>query len=180
MKIKFCGANQHVTGSNYFLETNQKEQFLVDCGLFQGARVQEDFNFRPFLYHPSQIKNMVLTHAHLDHCGRIPKLFGEGFNGTIYATEPTHDLARIVLEDAVGLMREESERENRESLYTVSDVQKSFQRWNYLNYHQEAQIGQGITVKLFDDGHILGSSSIQIVADGKTVTFSGDIGNPPV
>lgn len=180
MKIKFCGANQHVTGSNYFLETDNQEQFLVDCGLFQGAHVQEDFNYKPFIYDPTKIKNFVLTHAHLDHCGRIPKLFGEGFAGEIFATEPTHDLTKIVLEDAVGLMKEESEREDREPLYEPADVQKAFQKWNYLNYNQETEIGQGITIKLHDDGHILGSASVQISTGGKIITFSGDIGNPPV
>ena len=180
MKIKFCGATQHVTGSNYWLETDKQEQFLIDCGLFQGARIQEDFNFKPLLYDPSKIKNLILTHAHLDHCGRIPKLFAEGFNGSIYATEPTHDLTRIVLEDAVGLMQEESERDNDEPLYIANDVQRSFQRWNYLNYHQEEKIGQGITIKLYDDGHILGSASVQVKTENKIIVFSGDIGNPPV
>lgn len=180
MKIKFCGATQHVTGSNYWLETDQKQRFLIDCGLFQGARIQEDFNLKPLLYNPIEVDKLVLTHAHLDHCGRIPKLFAEGFKGTIYATEPTHDLTKIVLEDAVGLMQEESERENQEPLYTVSDVQKAFQRWKYVNYHNDEEIGQGIILKLYDDGHILGSASVQIKTEDKIITFSGDVGNPPV
>ena len=180
MQIKFLGATRHVTGSNYLITLDNGDQYLVDCGMFQGSHVLEDMNAQPFSYDPADIKTLLITHAHLDHTGRIPKLIKEGFTGEIVATHATRDLTQIVLEDTVRLMDEEAERENTVPLYDASDVAGIFNLdWHFVEYDREVTIGTGVTARYWDAGHILGSASIQIRADGQTVTFSGDIGNPP-
>lgn len=180
MNIKFLGAARHVTGSNYLITLDNGDQYLIDCGMFQGSHLLEDMNKNPFNYNPAEIKALLITHAHLDHTGRIPKLIKEGFNGSIYTQAATRELTRLVLEDTVNLMKEEAERENVLALYDRNDVDMVFQlNWQDVDYFKEITVGPGIVARFWDAGHILGSASIQIMADNQVVTFSGDIGNPP-
>lgn len=179
MKITFAGANREVTGSCYFLETAHAN-ILVDCGMFQGGKYAEDKNAMPFPFDPTRIDTMVLTHAHFDHTGRIPKLYKEGFRGKIWCTDPTAELSMITLSDAAHLMEDEADRHNHKPLYTKEDVQPLEELWGSLPYHQEREIAPGVTAYLTDAGHILGSASVRIRADGQTVAFSGDLGNTPV
>src|SRR5438309_1832404 len=111
MRISFYGACREVTGSNILVET-RNSKILLDCGFFQGSKVAEERNWEPFAFKPFAIGAVVICHAHLDHTGRLPKLVKEGFSGPIYATEPTKELTRLVLEDNEKLMREEAQKRN--------------------------------------------------------------------
>lgn len=173
MKIHFLGAIREVTGSNYLIETNN-QRIVVDCGYFQGSRENRDKNFAGFAFDPKTIDAVILTHAHLDHCGRLPKLIKEGFAGKIYATAPSKDLAEIVLEDTLGLMEED------EKLFSEADVVKTQQQIEPVEYHQRKEILQNVSMVFFDAGHILGSVFVLLEIEGKRVIFSGDVGNPPV
>jgi metallo-beta-lactamase family protein len=179
MHITFCGANQEVTGSCYLIETSNA-RIVLDCGMFQGERTSELKNHEPFPFDPSTIQAMVLTHAHFDHTGRIPKLYKEGFRGKIFCTSPTADLSMITLRDAAHLMADEAKRHDTEPLYTLDDVEPLEGLFTAIEYHQEISVAPGVTAYFADAGHILGSASIKIVADGTSVCFSGDLGNAPV
>lgn len=180
MKITFLGAAQEVTGSHYLIELDSGFKFVVDCGMFQGYKFAEDKNYDDFIYQPNRVDAVLMTHAHLDHTGRLPKLVKDGFTGKIYSIEATRELTKIVLEDTAELMAEEALRDNHPPLYSLSDVGHIFTNWQTINYHQPFTIHEGVEVTYIDAGHILGSASVQIVAEGKTLNFSGDVGNPPV
>jgi metallo-beta-lactamase family protein len=181
MKLTFLGANHEVTGSNYLLELSDGYKIMVDCGMFQGYKFAEDKNYENFRFNPSEIDAVLVTHAHLDHTGRLPKLVAGGYHKDIYSTEATRDLTRIVLEDTANLMAEEAQRfDDFKLLYSLDDVNQTFVNWKTIDYHQKFELKPGVSVYYRDAGHILGSASIQIIAEGKTITFSGDIGNPPV
>lgn len=172
MKISFHGGAREVTGACYLVETG-KTKFLVDCGLFQGCDECADLNFEEFKFDPREIDFVVITHAHIDHIGRLPKLVKSGFSGKIYSTAPTFDIAKLLLEDALSLSR----REHKE-LYSEKDLEKTFEMWHSLSYGQESENGS-VKFKLKDSGHILGSSMIDIYAEGKRILFTGDLGNTP-
>lgn len=179
MELLFCGANQEVTGSCYHLRTPHAN-VVVDCGSFQGGKYAEDKNWLEFPFDPASVDTVILTHAHFDHTGRLPKLFKEGFRGSIWCTEPTAKLAMIGLEDSVQLMSEEAERHGHAPLYTPSEVSPLAGLFRPVAYHQEVQIAPGVLMTLVDAGHILGSASIRLESEGRTVAFSGDLGNSPV
>jgi metallo-beta-lactamase family protein len=178
MKITFCGATGMVTGSCYLVET-ETTSILVDCGLFQGGRISEDNNREPFPFEPKSIDAVLITHGHLDHCGRIPKLAKDGFSGRIIATGPTTAFAKLILEDSVNILAREARYDKREPIFTADDFERVLPLFEETTYHRKITIGD-ITAEFFDAGHILGSSMIQLTADGKTIVFSGDLGNPPV
>ena len=178
MQLTFCGANREVTGSCYHIRTNQA-QVVIDCGMFQGGKYAEDKNQQPFPFDPREIDAVVLTHAHFDHTGRLPKLYHNGFRGKIYCTTPTADLSMITLRDSVHLLEDEAERHQHEPLFTEADVEPLGQLFKTIGYHQEVQVAPGVRVYLVDVGHILGSASIRLNAEGQTVVFSGDLGNAP-
>lgn len=180
MKISFFGAASEVTGSNYLLELANGYKIMVDCGLFQGSHEAQKRNGEDFKYPAEQVDVLLLTHAHLDHTGRLPKLVKEGFKGKVYTTLASSQLTQIVLDDALGLMQEHSERENIEPLYSQADFNALQGRFINVEYHQAIDVGGGAKATFYDAGHILGSAFIKVVADGKTITFSGDLGNPPV
>ncbi len=172
MRLSFYGGAQEVTGACYLLET-PKFKVMVDCGLFQGCDECADLNFDKFRFDPREINFVLVTHAHLDHVGRLPKLVREGFSGKIYSTAPTRELARLLLDDALGLAK----RENKE-LYSQADLEKTFNLWEDVPYHKVVRI-DGIDVKFNEAGHILGSSLIEFWVEEKHVLFTGDLGNTP-
>lgn len=179
MKITFSGANREVTGSCYHIAT-QHAHVVIDCGMFQGGKYAEDKNHQPFPFDPKTVDALVLTHAHFDHTGRIPKLYHDGFRGKIYCTAPTAELSMITLHDSVHLMEDEAERHHTNPLFTAEDVDPLQNMFVHINYHEETQVAPGVSVFMTDAGHILGSASIKVVADGQQVVFSGDLGNNPV
>jgi metallo-beta-lactamase family protein len=180
MTIDFWGGAKMVTGANYLL-TAGEEKFLVDCGLYQSSYYCERKNFEPFSYDPREIKAVLVTHAHIDHTGRLPKLYKDGFRGVVYSTPPTKDFARELLLDSEGILRREAEREKVPPLYGQEEVEGLLKLWQTVDYHQTLKLG-GLRVTLVNAGHVLGSSSIIFEAEGKTIVFSGDLGNrqPPL
>lgn len=197
IRLKFLGAAQNVTGSRYSIDVNGTN-ILIDCGLFQ-EREFRSRNWDRFAVPPRTIDAVLLTHAHLDHCGLIPKLVGEGFSGRIYATAATCDIAEIMLLDAAKLQEEDAEfkrrrheREGRRGpypevpLYTVEDAEASLSLLSPLRYEQPVELGDGVSATFYDAGHVLGASMIKISLDKRgqerTILFSGDVGrrNKPI
>lgn len=190
MKITFLGATKIVTGSNFLVEAAGKK-FLVDCGLYQGKAELEEQNYREFDYNPVEIDFMLLTHAHIDHSGRIPKLYNDGFKGPIYAHKATCDLCQIMLPDSGHIQEMEAEWKNKKRirkgqqtrgpLYTAEDALKCMEIFVPVKYDEIIQVSENIYVRFNDAGHMLGSSTIEIWAkeDGKETkaVFSGDLGN---
>ena len=168
-----------MTGSNFLVE-GSKGRLLVDCGIEQGADVAVEEIYGSFPYDVKTIDALVVTHAHLDHVGRIPKLVKDGFHGKIVMTPPTRDLAALILLDSVGILRQEAERLGRDPLYSDEDVETAFSLVEMLEYHTEKEVAPGLSVYLRNTGHILGSASVRITdADGTTLALTGDIGNSP-
>ena len=190
MKITFLGATKIVTGSNFLVEAAGKK-FLVDCGLYQGKAELEEQNYREFDYNPAEIDFMLLTHAHIDHSGRITKLYNDGFKGPIYAHKATCDLCQIMLPDSGHIQEMEAEWKNKKRirkgqptrgpLYTAEDALKCMEIFVPVKYDEIIQVSENIYVRFNDAGHMLGSSTIEIWAkeDGKETkaVFSGDLGN---
>lgn len=191
IKLTLLGAAQNVTGSCYLLECHG-ERYLIDCGLYQ-ERDLRDRNWDRFPVPPESIDGVLLTHAHLDHCGRLPKVVKEGFRGNIYCTAATADIARIILLDSAKIQEEDVKnkrlrhvRQGRkpkhpeEPLYKISDVHKTLSLFKNVTYEQPVQISDRVKAVFYDAGHILGSSSIKVMvkeAGGeRSVLFSGDVG----
>lgn len=175
MNISFLGAAREVTGSCYFVET-KKSRLLIDCGMFQGSAYAEARNFEPFPFDPKTIDAVILTHAHEDHIGRLPKLYKEGFRGAVYATPPTLDLAAVILKDAEHIMREEFERLYRPPLFDQKDVDDVMKLARPIFYDERLTIND-VAFSLHQAGHIFGSAFIEVVCEEKTLIFSGDLGN---
>ncbi len=190
MKITFLGATRTVTGSNFLVEGAGKK-FLVDCGMWQGKAEQEMENSQEFEYNPSEIDFMLLTHAHIDHSGRIPKLYNEGFRNKVYAHKATCDLCALMLPDSGHIQETEVEWKNKkrkrkgeepiEPIYTAEDAVRCLEIFEPVQYDQIIEITPEIHVRFNDAGHMLGSSIIEVwVKEGEKVTktvFTGDIGN---
>jgi len=178
IKLSFFGAAQEVTGSNYLLETGDSK-ILVDCGFFQGSKINEEKNEEPFPYNLSEIDALVVTHAHLDHIGRIPKLAKQGFRGKIFSTPPTRTFSHLMLLDSLGVLGKEAKRSGeKELIYNKSDVEKARSQWEIIDYRQEFSI-KDLKITFKDAGHILGSAIVEIKIKGKKIVFSGDLGNSP-
>ncbi|MCX6779377.1 MAG: MBL fold metallo-hydrolase [Candidatus Magasanikbacteria bacterium] len=176
MKLTFHGAAGEVTGSCYLLETNNKK-YLIDCGMFQGGEFSEDRNWNAFGFDPQTIEAVILTHAHLDHTGRLPKLVKEGFTGTIYANPATRDLARLVMLDAVEIMLYNQKKNGIPLLYEEADVEDTMKLFKSVDYVQKTRLDEDVHFTFKDAGHILGSCFIRLELEGKIIVFSGDIGN---
>lgn len=183
MQISFYGACDGVTGSCHYVDTG-KTRFLVDCGMFQGTKFSEERNYQGFNFSPKAVDFVILTHAHLDHCGRLPKLCNDGFQGTIYSTPPTKDFTHIILEDSANLILQESIEDGHDPLYKKRDVLKTMSRFKTITYHKKTKLSEDVTIEFYDAGHILGSAFvvIEVKEEGKVkrLVFSGDLGNPPV
>ena len=190
MKITFLGAAKTVTGSCYLVETG-REKFLIDCGMFQGRSKESLLNEEPFPFNPAEIDFILLTHAHIDHSGRIPKIFNSGFRGRVIATKATVELCSLMLPDSGHIQEFETEWINRKRLragkapvkplYTYQDAVDSLVLFKSVKYGEEIQVNSNIRARFNDAGHILGSSIIElwITEDGKEskLVFSGDLGN---
>lgn len=176
--LGFYGGVGSVTGANFLLDTGGVA-ILVDCGLVQGDRFVQESNALPFVYNPADIDYLLVTHAHADHIGRIPKLIKDGFNGVIYSTLPTHDLASIMLRDALKVMQYEKEKYGTEVLYDASDIDKALSLWKGVSYDEQITLKDGVVAHYTDAGHILGSGMVHLVRSGKKIVFTGDIGNVP-
>ena len=191
MKIRFLGAAENVTGSRFLVESD-KSRTLIDCGLYQ-EREFRSRNWEDFPMNPSEIDNVLLTHAHLDHCGYLPKLVREGFKGKIFCTPPTAGIVEISLMDSAKIQEEDAKFKKRRHkragrkgthpeipLYTIEDARNVFSHFEEVSYQQEIQISPGIKATLYDAGHILGSAMVELKIDEngkeKTLIFSGDIG----
>ncbi len=180
-KITFAGGAQSPTGSNFLIEMGNKK-ILIDCGLYQGEKYTLDANKEPFVYEPQSIDALFVTHAHLDHVGKIPRLVKEGFVGEIYSTAPTRDIAELVMLDSMGVLGKEAARENTTPLYEERDVLAAMRLWKDVNYHQKITLNAGdgdIVIEYYDSGHILGSGIVVILYKGKKIAFTGDLGNTP-
>lgn len=175
MKLKFYGAAGEVTGSNHILE-GDGVSIMIDCGFFQGVKVCDDKNNNPFPYNPATIDALFVTHAHLDHIGRIPKLMNEGFKGKIYSTPPTREIAKLMLEDTLRVIAREAKADGHEPLYHEDAVQKAFDHWEAIPYDKDIEFKNGLNVRFRDAGHILGSAMIEMIRNGKKLIFSGDLG----
>ncbi|PIZ92971.1 MAG: MBL fold metallo-hydrolase [Candidatus Magasanikbacteria bacterium CG_4_9_14_0_2_um_filter_41_10] len=178
MKVTFFGAAHEVTGSCHLIETNS-EKILFDCGMFQGGQFNEEKNHEDFGFDPASLDAVVVSHAHLDHTGRIPKLVRDGYRGPIYGTDGTLELAALIWKDAYHIMKYNNKKTGEPVLYTEEDVQKAMSQCHAQSYRKSFTIGSA-TVVLKDAGHIFGSSFIELTADGKTIGFSGDMGNENV
>lgn len=179
MKISFHGACREVTGSCILIETGSTK-FLVDCGMFQGKSHYK--NIEDFSFNSEEIDFVLLTHAHLDHCGRLPKLFMEGFRGRIYSTAPTRDLTEIILLDALNVSRIEK-KPFVHPLCQEGDIRHLMNFFTSIDYGKKRRINDDIEIRLKDAGHILGSSIFEVWIKENEITkklvFSGDLGNMP-
>ncbi len=178
--LSFYGGVGAVTGANFLLESGGKKM-LVDCGLEQGGKFCEDVNRKPFSYDPASVDALFVTHAHIDHIGRIPLLVQKGFHGVIYSTAATLELSRIMLIDSMKVLARESKHEGLPPLYEKGDVERAFSLWKIIPYKEKTTVLNTFEVLFKDAGHILGSAIIEFtsVETGKSIAFTGDLGNSP-
>jgi len=177
VKVTFCGGTGSVTGANFFLEIEDKK-ILVDCGLTQGVKLADDINWDSFLYDPKKIDILFITHAHVDHLGRVPKLIHEGFHGKIYSTEPTRALAGPMLEDTASILSKNTDLD-LDKIYSEENIKSVLNMWQGFSYHEKIKITENLEVFFMNAGHILGSAMILFIYNGKKILFTGDLGNSP-
>jgi len=177
-KITFLSGVGTATGANFMVEKDGKK-FLVDCGLIQGSETAFRDNHEPFSFNPDEVDVLLVTHAHMDHIGRIPKLIREGFKGVIYSTPQTRDISSVMFDDAVGLIARESKETGKLPLYEANDVAKALSLWRVHEYHERFEFIPGLFAEFYDSGHILGSAMIKVSSIDKNFLFTGDLGNSP-
>ena len=189
MHIEFYGATSGITGSCHILRT-EEHLILLDCGLIQGRREVEALNREPFPFSPDEISAVVLSHAHIDHSGRLPLLIKQGYTGPIYTQNATADLCDIMLQDSAYLQERDAQYENKwrrrkkkeeiEPLYTVNDAQTALKQFVGLRYQEKEEILPGVSIRFQDAGHIMGSSNVEVWLNEKgiekKIVFSGDLG----
>jgi metallo-beta-lactamase family protein len=190
MKIAFHGAARTVTGSKHLLTLNNGKKYLLDCGMFQGMGAQTDVLNRNWGFTPAQVDTLILSHAHIDHCGLIPKLVKDGFSGKVFCTPATKALTAILLEDSAGIQEDEAKYANKrrtadglpyiQPLYTEEDARRAMDHFISIEYDTWHAVDENVQVLWTDAGHIIGSAavSLKIKEDGKEthLTFSGDVG----
>ncbi len=183
-KLSFCSGAETVTGADFLLEGPLDAsgrpllRILIDCGLVQGEKLAVGANWEPFAYDPKEIDYLFITHAHIDHIGRIPKLVHDGFKGKIYATPPTCALALPMLEDTGGILSHDVE-EHLDQIYTPEIIKKSTTGWIGVEYEKPFDLVPGVTVTMHNSGHILGSAFIEFKIGETKIVFTGDLGNSP-
>lgn len=175
LSLTSYGAAGEVTGSCHLLQYGA-QQIMIDCGLFQGSHENYQKNFLDFPFDPKKINALILTHAHLDHCGRLPLLYKKGFRGPIYSTGATRDLTQIVLDDNLIIMQEKSIKYKQPLLYGSLETKKVMELFQPLKYYQKKELGKKVNFSLHNAGHILGSSFVEIKIEDQTIVFSGDLG----
>lgn len=190
MKIAFHGAARTVTGSKHLLTLSNGKKYLLDCGMYQGLGKETDALNRDFGFDPKTIDYLILSHAHIDHCGLIPKLIKDGYDGKIFATPATKDLANILMEDSAGIQENDLKFVNKtraaqgkpylSPLYTMSDAKRATEHWEVVDYGNWTAVDENVELMYLDAGHIIGSATVhlRIKEDGKIthLTFSGDVG----
>lgn len=191
-KVHFYGGAGSVTGSNFMLETYTdgpstslgtiKNKFLIDCGLFQGEHALQKNNWDHWSFDPATITALIVTHAHIDHIGRIPKLVRDGYRGPIISTKATRALAEPMLLDALELNERDAKRHKLPALYAKEDIAQALSRWEGIEYHEQKTFddpthgGASTTVEFFNSGHILGSALAKFTRGDRSIVFSGDLG----
>lgn len=184
LKVKFLGAAGSVTGSKFYLE-NEQIRLMIDCGMFQGLKELRLLNWQDLDIDVPKIDLVILTHAHLDHTGYLPKLVKQGFQGKIYGTSPSLAISSIILNDTAKIQEEDAEQANKEEyskhhpakpLYTIEDVEECQKLFESVNMDDWIEIGPDVKFRYFRAGHILGACSIELNISGKTLVFSGDLG----
>jgi metallo-beta-lactamase family protein len=190
MKIAFHGAARTVTGSKHLITLSNGKKYLLDCGLYQGMGKETDELNRDFGFNPSEIDHLILSHAHIDHCGLIPKLIKEGYQGKVYATPATKDLAAILLADSAGIQESDLKFVNKtraaqgktylSPLYVMEDTARAMEHFVTIDYGNWFTIDENVQCMYLDAGHIIGSATVhlKIIENGKEthLTFSGDLG----
>lgn len=176
MKLTFCGAAGEVTGSCTLVET-PSTRVLIDCGLFQGNGNSYERNLASFPFDPSTVDALIVTHAHIDHIGRLPKLVKEGFKGRVFATNPTRLLAKLMWRDAAQVMKDEARRYKRPAVYASKDIGPCFELMHGVRYDTTVKVGSELSFRFREAGHIFGSAFAEIDAYGTRLVSSGDLGN---
>lgn len=174
-KLQFFGGAGRVTGANFLLDGGNAK-LLVDCGLFQGCHSCEGDNWEPFLFAPVSVQVLIVTHAHIDHIGRIPKLVRDGFRGRIISTEATKALAYPLLMDNMELLGHAAVRERKPPLYEEKDIEAALRLWEVFPYRKSEELPGGFMLELLCSSHILGSAMARLSRGGKTIVFTGDLG----
>ncbi len=177
-RLSFFGAVDAVTGSNFMYEAADK-RILIDCGLYQGDKFADDRNREEFPFDPTTIDVLLVTHAHIDHIGRIPKLVHKGFRGKIVSTPPTHDLAEIMLMDTVRILAHEATADGRAPIYDEVDVRETMKLWSTEEYYSPFTLADSLVCEFKDAGHILGSAMCFLNHRGVLTVLTGDLGNSP-
>ena len=180
-KITFYGGAGTVTGANFLLDTRPAQaggKILIDCGILQREQVCDTANSAPFAYDAKTVDALLVTHAHQDHIGRIPRLVRDGFRGAIHSTGATYDLAALMFADALNVMKQDAERRGCEILYEKKDIEQALALWSAHEYH-EPFVLDDVSVEFLDAGHILGSAIVKLTRNSRTLLFTGDLGNSP-
>lgn len=181
MKVSFYGGAQEVTGTCFLFETEsagRRTKVVVDCGLFQCPHFCDARNHEKFPFDPASIDALCVTHAHIDHTGRIPKLVKDGFKGAVYSTPPTRDLAVLMLEDSLGVMKKQAHGVTEELLYGEEHIKKTGELWYGIPYGEYKEVGD-FKIRFRNSAHVLGSAMVEVVAEKKKFVVTGDLGNPP-
>jgi len=182
MKLHFYGGAKVVTGANYLLEVG-KTKIVVECGMFQGSEELTELNYEPFPFDPKIIDYVFITHSHLDHCGRLPKLIKDGFSGKIICSPPTKDLMSVALADSVHLLAQEAKELGKETLYEEQHVKKMTSLAETYKFDKKIKLNNSVEFRLKEAGHILGSTMYEFWLKQKDkkvkISFTGDLGNPP-
>ena len=191
LTLTFCGGVGSVTGANFLLTSPEGLSILVDCGLEQGSHDADTHNHQDFIYNPADCDFLLVTHAHMDHIGRIPKLVRDGFRGIIYSTPETLELSKIMFDDALNLLTKEATRKQTPPLYEEKDVALALSLWKTIEYHKNFELAPNFSLYLKDSGHVLGSAMYELTYKGKIsgqdgekdyarkIVFTGDLGNSP-